>query len=128
MRLKFIIASVVVATMLVSCSSADKAISDLRSFNTEIKENSSDYGISEWKDAFNRYEKIEKRLAKNAPKYDSEQQREIGKLRGECWGNMLRGVAGGAVNVIQTGGSMLRGLYDGLKETLGPAIESLMNR
>ena len=93
-----------------SCSTKGSAISDLRNLRNDIVDNGYRYEIDDWRDAANRYKKIDEKLKKHANDYTYEESREIGKLKGEC----VAGFANGVKQNVGDKANNLRGFIEGL--------------
>lgn len=106
---KIIIAAIVFCAMFASCSTQQSAIRDLRSFTTELQMNSETYTLKDWKNAGERYVKINKRIAKHTADYTEEEVQEISELNGKCTRSFTEGAVNkinGAANAI---GSFIKG-------------------
>jgi len=101
----------VVAMLLTSCRNTKEfALSDLRSFSSELQANAVTYSTKDWKDAAKDYQKINKRLVKHYSEYTSHEMEEIGQLQGTC----AKSFAGAMQDKITGLGSLLQGLAKGL--------------
>lgn len=105
---KFFILGVVILA-LTSCQTKQSAISDLRSLSQELQINSENYSINEWKDAGERYYKINKRITKHAGDYNDAEMREISELNGKC----AKSFTEGAVTKVQGAVSAVKSFLGG---------------
>ena len=75
--LRVIMIAVVVCTMS-SCSTKQQAINRLDKFATELRKNSADYTLEDWKKAAEKYQKVNNKILKHDD-YTLNEQKEIAK-------------------------------------------------
>lgn len=107
--------------LLASCSTPQRAVNQLQNLTTDVKMNSVDYTIKDWKKCVKDYENINYKIEKYALKgeYTTAQMNEIGKLQGECAAEMAKGAGGSLLNKAVNFGSNIKGIIDGFKSALG---------
>jgi len=95
-----------------SCTTKQQAMSDLQQFTYELRDNGASYGISEWKDAGDRFVKIRKRISKFEDKYTADEKTRIGKMEGQCAGYVAKGLK----EKVKAVGGELKGILQGITE------------
>ncbi|RRD02058.1 hypothetical protein EII32_04925 [Prevotella sp. OH937_COT-195] len=103
--------------LLLSCSTKQGAINDLRSFSYELRDNSAYYDVNDWKEALNKFANLRDKISRYG--YTAEEYRTIGRLEGECAGYMVKGAKDGIINRIGTCASELEGMLEGILEGMG---------
>lgn len=94
---------------LCSCQTKQSAINDLRNLNREMQVYGNSYSLNDWKDAGERYYKINKRIKGHLSDYSDADIKEISELNGSC----LRSFTEGAVTKVQGAASALKSLVEG---------------
>lgn len=117
----FIIASIVLATMLTlsSCSTKSRAINQLESLTYDLRDNSANYSLSDWQDAANRYIDIRKKINKHYTDYTADEKERIGKLQGEAANYVAKGAKSSLINNVGGIASELKGLLEGIMGLVG---------
>ena len=119
MKLKTFVLTLLMAfamtTAFTSCSTKQHAISDLRSLSKDLRKNSANYTVDEWKDRAQRFVDIRKEIARHD--YTPEQKKEIGELEGECAGYMAKGLKEGFLNKVLSIKNELKGILKGILNT-----------
>jgi len=117
----FIIASIVLATMLTlsSCSTKTRAINQLESLTYDLRDNSANYSLSDWQDAANRYIDIRKKINKHYTDYSADEKERIGKLQGEAANYVAKGAKSSLINNVGGIASELKGLLEGIMGLVG---------
>lgn len=117
----FIIASIVLATMLTlsSCSTKTRAINQLESLTYDLRDNSANYSLSDWQDAANRYIDIRKKINKHYTDYTADEKERIGKLQGEAANYVAKGAKSSLINNVGGIASELKGLLEGIMGLVG---------
>lgn len=93
-----------------SCATKQTAINRMERFSIELRDNSQDYTLAEWKQAANRFVELRKQMAK----YDftPEQRKQIGLLEGRCLRYMVEGAKDGLLNRALGLGNEVNGVLD----------------
>lgn len=86
MKKVLLIALSVIATCLVSCTSPQSSIEDLRGMVNELGVHSATYSEAEWQDAMGKYDGIVQSITENYSEYSTKQQKEILYLQNLCHG------------------------------------------
>jgi len=117
----FIIASIVLATMLTlsSCSTKSRAINQLESLTYDLRDNSANYSLSDWQDAANRYIDIRKKINKHYTDYTADEKERIGKLQGEAANYVAKGAKSSLISNVGGIASELKGLLEGIMGLVG---------
>ena len=117
----FIIASIVLATMLTlsSCSTKTRAINQLESLTYDLRDNSANYSLSDWQDAANRYIDIRKKINKHYTDYTADEKERIGKLQGEAANYVAKGAKSSLISNVGGIASELKGLLEGIMGLVG---------
>ena len=111
MKRSFILFAVVlILTLGTSCATKQTAINRMERFSVELRENSQDYTLAEWKQAANRFVELRKQMAKYD--YTPEQRKQIGQLEGRCLRYMAEGAKNGLLNRALGLGGELNGILD----------------
>ena len=115
---KYILISFILAGALIlnSCGSRRAVIDDLASLAVEIEKNGVSYGMDDWEEVLRKYAKIEKKL--DNYKYTTEEQKEIGELKGTLLGNSVKSIIVSSKNKIDYVNSILDGGFEGLLNSL----------
>lgn len=100
------------AFVMCSCQTKKSAINDLHSLNQELQINSFNYTIKDWKDAGERYVKINKRITKHAGNYTNAEVKDITETNGQ----IVRSFTEGAVTKVAGAVSALKSFVDGFKK------------
>lgn len=121
MKKIFVMCACVAAMVLASCSTPSRAVNQLDDLTQEIRANSADYTISDWKRAVGKYEKVNLKIEKYAlkGKYTPEEMTEIGRKQGECTAEMAKGAGTSLYNKAITIGNNVKGVVEGFKKALG---------
>ena len=107
-KIHFLIVCGAFAMLLASCSTKQRAIDQLESFSTELRDHSRYYDLKDWEDAGKKFVKITKNVKKYELDYTPAEKARIGQLEGECAGYMARGAKD---NISDR----LRGLFNEIK-------------
>jgi hypothetical protein len=107
-KIHFLIVCGAFAMLLASCSTKQRAIDQLESFSTELRDHSRYYDLKDWEDAGKKFVKITKNVKKHELDYTPAEKARIGQLEGECAGYMARGAKD---NISDR----LRGLFNEIK-------------
>ena len=116
--IKLIICCVVVL-VLASCSTKQRAIDQLESFSTELRDHSRYYDLKDWEDAGKKFVKITKNVKKHEFDYTAEELARIGRLEGECAGYMARGAKDNFTDRLKGFINELRGILQGVTDAFG---------
>lgn len=121
MKKFFSIIACAMLMLLASCSTPQGAVNKLVDLKNDVKQNSVDYTMKDWKKCVKNYEDINYKIEKYALKgeYTPAQMTEIGKLQGETAAEMAKGAGGSLLNKAVTVGSNVKGLIEGFKSALG---------
>lgn len=114
MNTKRLIICGAIALMLASCSTKQRAISQLEDFSYELRDHSANYTSAEWTDAGEKFVKIRKNISKHEMDYTPEEKARIGKLEGQCAGYMARGMKQGFFDKLKGFGNELKGIITGI--------------
>lgn len=110
-KMKKIIPVCIVAVLLfTSCQTKQSAISDLRALSQELRINGDNYSLADWKDAGERYYKINKRITKHSGEYSNAEVNEIAELNGEC----VSSFKDGAITKVMGAASAVKAFIEGL--------------
>ncbi len=116
MKTKVILAMFCASLLFSSCSTKTSAINDLRSLQERIEKKGETYTVEDWKEAKEKFEKINAQIEKNKDKYTAEEFEEIGRLEGLCLSSFAKSVIGNVKNKVTNAASAIKGLIDGIKE------------
>ena len=107
------------ATLLIgglcSCSTKQMALNQLESYSIELRDNSENYNLQQWKDALEKFVSIRKKIAKH--NYSAEERVQIGLTEGRCIGYIASGAKKGAINQIGGLSGEVKGIIDGFMES-----------
>ena len=114
MKTKKLIICCLMALVLASCSTKQRAIDQLESFSTELRDHSRYYDVKDWEKAGKKFVKIRKSVSKHEFDYTAEEKAKIGKLEGECARYMARGAKEGVFDKLKNIGGELKGILEGI--------------
>lgn len=77
-----IIILLMVGTMLASCSTERRALSQMRNLTYEVEARGEYYTQEQWQDAYEEYKRIDDKM--DVKKLKPEQQKEYGELQARC--------------------------------------------
>lgn len=109
----------VFALMLASCSTKQRAISQLESFSTELRDHSRYYDVQDWERAGKKFVDITKSVKKHELDYTPEEKARIGRLEGECAGYMARGAKENITDRLNGFINELKGILQGVTDAFG---------
>ena len=119
-RMKSMMMSVALSLLMVvalnSCQTKQHAVNQLESFSIELRDNGANYDVSDWKEAAQRFQKIRKNIQKHD--YTPAERKEIGELEGKCAGYFVSSVKEKLTNGILGIGGELKGILDGILESV----------
>lgn len=101
---------VIVLLLFTSCQTKQSAISDLRALSQELRMNGDNYSINDWKDAGERYYKINKRITKHSGEYSDTEVTEIAELNGQC----VSSFKDGAITKVKGAAGAVKAFIEGL--------------
>lgn len=110
-----LIAATLLIAGLSSCSTKQMAMTQLENYSIELRDNSENYNLEQWKDALEKFVSIRKKIAKHH--YSAEERMQIGLTEGRCIGYIASGAKKGAINQIGGLSSEVKGLIDGFMES-----------
>lgn len=110
-----LIALTMLLVSMSSCTTKQMAMNRLEGFSTELRDNSENYDLEQWKDALDKFVKIRKNIAKHH--YTASERMQIGQTEGRCIGYIASGAKKGAINNIGGISSEVKGIIDGLMES-----------
>ena len=116
--IKLIICCVMVL-VLASCSTKQRAIDQLESFSTELRDHSRYYDIQDWEKAGKKFVDITKTVKKYELKYTPVELARIGRLEGECAGYMARGAKDNDTDRLKGFLNELNGILQGVTDAFG---------
>ena len=116
--IKLIICCVMVLAFA-SCSTKQRAIDQLESFSTELRDHSRYYDIQDWEKAGKKFVDITKTVKKYELKYTPEELARIGRLEGECAGYMARGAKDNVTDRLKGFLNELNGILQGVTDAFG---------
>ena len=99
---------------LSSCNTKQHAINQLENFSEELRKNSSQYSVNEWKKAGEKFVKIRENISKHELDYTPDEKAKIGKLEGKCAGYMAKGMKEGVFDKLKAFGNELKGILMGI--------------
>lgn len=102
------------ALMVASCSTKQRAINQLESFSTELRDNSRYYDLRDWEDAGKKFVKITKNVKKHEFDYTPAEKARIGRLEGECAGYMARGAKDNISDRLRGFFNEIKGIIEGV--------------
>lgn len=104
----------VMVLVLASCSTKQRAIDQLESFSTELRDHSRYYDIQDWEKAGKKFVKISKSVKKHELDYTPAEKARIGKLEGECAGYMARGAKDNISDRLRGIVNEIKGIIEGV--------------
>ena len=107
------------AMLLASCSTKKRAINQLESFSTELRDHSRYYDIQDWEKAGKKFVDITKKVRKYELDYTPEEKARIGKLEGECAGYMARGAKDNVTDRLRGLLNEIQGIIQGVTGAVG---------
>ncbi len=119
MKVRHLLVLGVVAMVLTACSTKQRAISQLESFSTELRDHSRYYGLHDWEDAGQKFVKITKEVKKHEMDYTPEEKARIGRLEGECAGYMARGAKDNISDRLRGLFNEIKGIIEGVTGAFG---------
>ena len=105
--------------LLASCSTKQRAIDQLESFSTELRDHSRYYDIQDWEKAGKKFVDITKKVRKYELDYTPEEKARIGKLEGECVGYMARGAKDNVTDRLRGLFNEIQGIIQGVTGAFG---------
>ena len=118
-KIHFLIVCGAFAMLLASCSTKQRAIDQLESFSTELRDHSRYYDIQDWEKAGKKFVDITKTVKKYELKYTPEELARIGRLEGECAGYMARGAKDNVTDRLKGFLNELNGILQGVTDAFG---------
>ena len=115
----FLIVCGVLALVLTSCSTKQRAINQLESFSTELRDHSRYYDLQDWEKAGKKFVKITKNVKKHELDYTPEEKARVGRLEGECAGYMARGAKDNVTDRLRGFINELKGILQGVTDAFG---------
>lgn len=103
-----------IATMT-SCTTKQMAVNQLERLSVDLRDNSENYDLEQWKNALDDFVKIRKKIAKH--NYTASERMQIGLTEGRCIGYIASGAKKGAINNIGGISSEIKGIIDGVMES-----------
>ena len=100
---------------MTSCSTKQTAMNQLEDFSIELKNNSENYDLQQWKGALDQFIKIRKKISKHH--YTSTERMQIGLTEGRCIGYIASGAKKGAFYNLTGFSSEIKGIIDGVMES-----------
>ena len=119
MKTKHLIACGALALVLTSCSTKQRAINQLESFSTELRDHSRYYDLQDWEKAGKKFVKITKDVKKHELDYTPEEKARVGRLEGECAGYMARGAKDNVTDRLRGFINELKGILQGVTDAFG---------
>ncbi|MBQ8948278.1 MAG: hypothetical protein IJ059_00615 [Prevotella sp.] len=119
MKTKHLIACGALALVLTSCSTKQRAINQLESFSTELRDHSRYYDLQDWEKAGKKFVKITKDVKKHEFDYTPEEKARVGRLEGECAGYMARGAKDNVTDRLRGFINELKGILQGVTDAFG---------
>ena len=104
--------------MLTSCMTKQRAMDQLESFSTELRDHSRYYDLGDWEDAGKKFVKITKNVKKFELDYTPVEKARIGKLEGECAGYMARGAKENISDRLRGFVNEIKGIIEGVTDAL----------
>ena len=118
-KMKYLMACIVLALALTSCSTKQRAINQLESFSYELRDNSRYYDLQDWEKAGKKFVKITKNVKKHEFDYTPAEKARIGRLEGECAGYMARGAKDNVTDRLRGFINELKGILQGVTDAFG---------
>ena len=118
-KMKYLMACTALALALTSCSTKQRAINQLESFSTELRDNSRYYDFQDWEKAGKKFVKITKNVKKHEFDYTPAEKARIGRLEGECAGYMARGAKDNVTDRLRGFINELKGILQGVTDAFG---------
>lgn len=103
--------------LVCSCSREQSALSEYRSLAKELKMKSSDYTAEEWNDLYERYGKLEEKVANC--NFSQKEKKEINRLRGQCAAYMLKSIGKQAQIQMEDAIEQYSDMAEGFNEVIG---------
>ena len=97
-----------------SCNTKQQDINRLEKFSVELRDNSAQYSVNEWKKAGEKFVDIRKDISKHELDYTPDEKTKIGKLEGKCAGYMAKGMKEGVFDKLKAFGNELKGILMGI--------------
>jgi len=119
MKARHVLLTGLMILALSSCSTKQRAISQLENFSTELRDHSRYYGLQDWEDAGKKFVKITKEVKKHEMDYTPEEKARIGRLEGECAGYMARGAKDNISDRLRGLFNEIKGIIEGVTEAFG---------
>ena len=120
MKIRNIILSATMLLALTACSTKQSAISQLEDFSYELRDNSRNYDVDDWEQAGKKFVKIRERIHKHEFDYTAAEKTKIGRLEADCVKYMAKGAKDGVFDKLKNIGSEIKGVIQGILDTLGP--------
>jgi hypothetical protein len=118
-KVKILMVCGVFALMVASCSTKQRAINQLESFSTELRDNSRYYDLHDWEKAGKKFVEITKNVKKHEFDYTPAEKARIGRLEGECAGYMARGAKDNVTDRLRGFINELKGILQGVTDAFG---------
>ena len=118
-KMKYWMACTALALALTSCSTKQRAIDQLESFSTELRDNSRYYDVQDWEKAGKKFVKLTKKVKKYEFDYTPAEKARIGRLEGECAGYMARGAKENITDRLNGFINELKGILQGVTDAFG---------
>ena len=119
MKTKKLIICCLMALVLASCSTKQRAIDQLESFSTELRDHSRYYDVKDWEKAGKKFVDLTKTVKKYQMDYTPEELARIGRLEGECAGYMARGAKENFTDRLNGFINELKGILQGVTDAFG---------
>ena len=113
-KINVLMACGLLALTLASCSTKQRALDQLESFSTELRDHSRYYDLKDWEDAGKKFVKISKSVKKHELDYTPAEKTRIGKLEGECAGYMARGAKDNISDRLRGIVNEIKGIIEGV--------------
>jgi hypothetical protein len=113
-KINVLMACGLLALTLASCSTKQRALDQLESFSTELRDHSRYYDLKDWEDAGKKFVKISKSVKKHELDYTPAEKARIGKLEGECAGYMARGAKDNISDRLRGIVNDIKGIIEGV--------------
>ena len=117
--MKILMACIVLVLALASCSTKQRAINQLESFSTELRDHSRYYDVQDWEKAGKKFVDLTKTVKKYQMDYTPEELARIGRLEGECAGYMARGAKENITDRLNGFINELKGILQGVTDAFG---------
>ena len=118
-KMKYLMVCTALALALTSCSTKQRAINQLESFSTELRDNRRYYDFQDWEKAGKKFVKITKDVKKHEFDYTPAEKARIGRLEGECAGYMARGAKDNVTDRLRGFINELKGILQGVTDAFG---------